>query len=33
METNIQEQEFGWIESSESDFNAKEYDGDLDMAG
>ena len=28
----IQEREFGWTESSESNFSAEKYDGDLDMA-
>ena len=32
MEDNIQEREFGWTESSESDFSAEEYVGELDMA-
>ena len=32
METNVQEREFGWTESSESELSAEEYDGDLDMA-
>ncbi len=32
MDDTIREREFGWIESSESDQSAEEYDGDLDMA-
>ena len=28
---NVQEREFGWTDSSESDQSAEEYDGDLDM--
>ena len=32
MDTNIQEREFGWTESSESNDSLEEYDGDLDMA-
>ena len=31
MTSNIQEREFGWTESSESDQSEEEYDGDLDM--
>ena len=28
---NVQEREFGWTDSSESDQSTEEYDGDLDM--
>ncbi len=31
MTSNVQEREFGWTESSESDQSEEEYDGDLDM--
>ena len=31
MDRNIQEREFGWIDSSESDQSEEVYDGDLDM--
>lgn len=32
MASNVQDREFGWTESSESDQSLEEYDGDLDMA-
>jgi hypothetical protein len=32
MDNNIQEREFGWTESSESNDSLEEYDGDLNMA-
>ncbi len=31
MDRNIQEREFGWTDSSESDQSEEVYDGDLDM--
>ena len=32
MASNVQDREFEWTESSESDQSLEEYDGDLDMA-